>query len=217
MDGAAVARPRGEPRRALRRQARRPTRRPRAGARRGRGADRAQPHAGRCGADRRGPAPRRGRPARRRPRQYRSRRVRRARGIEVIPATGANALAVAEYVIAAAMLLLRGVVGATAAVGRGDWPRARLSQGRELAGKTLGIVGFGSIGRRLAARLGAAGRHGSRRLRSAARRLDRPLGRGACRRLHAGRFAARRPMSCRCTCRSRRPRGTCSTRRASRG
>src|SRR6187399_3175558 len=31
-----------------------------------------------------------------------------ARGIAVIPATGANALAVAEYVIAAAMLLLRG-------------------------------------------------------------------------------------------------------------
>ena len=31
-----------------------------------------------------------------------------ARGIEVIPATGANAIAVAEYVIATAMLLLRG-------------------------------------------------------------------------------------------------------------
>ena len=31
-----------------------------------------------------------------------------ARGVEVIPATGANAQAVAEYVIATAMLLLRG-------------------------------------------------------------------------------------------------------------
>ena len=31
-----------------------------------------------------------------------------ARGIDVIPATGANAQAVAEYVIATAMLLLRG-------------------------------------------------------------------------------------------------------------
>ena len=31
-----------------------------------------------------------------------------ARGIKVIPATGANALSVAEYVIATAMLLLRG-------------------------------------------------------------------------------------------------------------
>ena len=40
-----------------------------------------------------------------------------ARGITVIPATGANALAVAEYVIGAAMLLLRGAYAATADVG----------------------------------------------------------------------------------------------------
>ena len=46
-----------------------------------------------------------------------------ARGIEVIPATGANALAVAEYVISAAMLLLRGAYFSTAAVAAGDWPR----------------------------------------------------------------------------------------------
>ena len=36
-----------------------------------------------------------------------------ARGIAVIPATGANALAVAEYVIAAAMMLLRGAYRST--------------------------------------------------------------------------------------------------------
>ncbi len=48
-----------------------------------------------------------------------------ARGIEVIPATGANALAVAEYVIAAAMMLLRGAYFSTAAVAAGRWPRAR--------------------------------------------------------------------------------------------
>ncbi|MEO5699125.1 MAG: hydroxyacid dehydrogenase [Casimicrobiaceae bacterium] len=73
-----------------------------------------------------------------------------ARNIEVIPATGANALAVAEYVIFAAMLLLRRGIGASEEMARGDWPRARLSEGRELAGKTLGIVGFGGIGARLA-------------------------------------------------------------------
>ena len=39
----------------------------------------------------------------------------RARGIAVYPATGANDVAVAEYVIATAMLLLRGAYGATAA------------------------------------------------------------------------------------------------------
>ena len=78
-----------------------------------------------------------------------------ARGVRVIPATGANALAVAEYVIAAAMLLLRGAYLETAAVGAGQWPRVRLSDGRELAGKTLGVIGFGSIGR-LTAKLARA-------------------------------------------------------------
>ena len=81
----------------------------------------------------------------------------RERGIVVIPATGANALAVAEYVIGVAMLLLRGAYGSTTAVANGEWPRPRLSNGREIAGKTLGIIGFGGIGRlsgRLARALG---------------------------------------------------------------
>ena len=69
-----------------------------------------------------------------------------ARGMQVIPATGANALSVAEYVVATAMLLLRGVYAATPAVATGQWPRNALSNGRETAGKTLGLVGFGSIG-----------------------------------------------------------------------
>ena len=70
----------------------------------------------------------------------------KARGVEVIPATGANALAVAEYVIATAMLLLRGSFGSTATVAAGQWPRSVLSNGREINGKTIGIVGFGGIG-----------------------------------------------------------------------
>jgi (S)-sulfolactate dehydrogenase len=73
----------------------------------------------------------------------------------VIPATGANALAVAEYVIGTAMFLLRGAYSATAEVAAGSWPRPALSNGRETAGKTLGIVGFGGIGR-LVARLAQA-------------------------------------------------------------
>jgi (S)-sulfolactate dehydrogenase len=71
----------------------------------------------------------------------------KARGIEVIPATGANALAVAEYVVGTAMLLLRGAYASRDAIAAGKWPRNALGQGRETAGKTLGIVGFGSIGR----------------------------------------------------------------------
>jgi (S)-sulfolactate dehydrogenase len=75
-----------------------------------------------------------------------------ARGMKVIPATGANALSVAEYVIASAMLLLRGAYQSTAAVAAGQWPRNALSNGREIAGTTLGLIGFGSIGQ-LTARL----------------------------------------------------------------
>jgi (S)-sulfolactate dehydrogenase len=78
-----------------------------------------------------------------------------ARAIEVIPATGANALAVAEYVITSCLLLLRGAWQSTAAVAAGEWPRTALSDGRECAGKTLGLVGFGGIGQ-LAARMAGA-------------------------------------------------------------
>jgi (S)-sulfolactate dehydrogenase len=80
-----------------------------------------------------------------------------AKGMAVIPATGANALSVAEYVITASMMLLRGAFTSTAAVAGGQWPRNALGNGRETAGKVLGIIGFGSIGRttaRLAQGLG---------------------------------------------------------------
>jgi (S)-sulfolactate dehydrogenase len=70
----------------------------------------------------------------------------KTRNIEVIPAIGANALAVAEYVIATAMMLLRGAYTSSAAVAAGQWPRTPLSNGREIGGKTLGIIGFGGIG-----------------------------------------------------------------------
>lgn len=75
-----------------------------------------------------------------------------ARGIKVIPATGANARAVAEYVIGTMLSLLRGAYASTADVAAGTWPRTALSQGLEAHGRTLGVVGFGGIGR-LAAQL----------------------------------------------------------------
>jgi len=75
-----------------------------------------------------------------------------ARGITVIPATGANARAVAEYVIGTMLSLLRGAYASTADVAAGKWPRNALSQGLEAHGRTLGVVGFGGIGR-LAAQL----------------------------------------------------------------
>ena len=79
-----------------------------------------------------------------------------ARGIAVLPAKGANDVSVAEYVIATAMLMLRGCYFETPAVVAGTWPRDR-AIGREMAGKTLGLVGFGSIARETAWRAQALG------------------------------------------------------------
>ncbi len=80
----------------------------------------------------------------------------RVRGVAVFPATGANNLAVAEYVITAALVLLRGAYHAAAEMLAGAWPRQSL-MGREAAGKTLGLVGFGAIAREVAARARALG------------------------------------------------------------
>ncbi len=71
------------------------------------------------------------------------------RGIPVIPATGTNTNSVAEYVIAAVMILLRGASQCSDEVLSGSWPRLKY-MGNEISGKTLGIVGFGAIGRRTA-------------------------------------------------------------------
>lgn len=79
------------------------------------------------------------------------------RGITVYPASGANALSVAEYVIGTAMMLLRGAYQSTRPTAAGDWQKVKLSTGFETHGKTLGIAGFGEIGRitaRLACGLG---------------------------------------------------------------
>src|SRR4029434_3496944 len=54
------------------------------------------------------------------------------RGIEAIPATGANALAVAEYVIGTAMLLLRRAYAASAEVAGGELPRQRRRGARKV-------------------------------------------------------------------------------------
>lgn len=67
-------------------------------------------------------------------------------GIAVIPAVGANAAAVAEYVISMAILLMRGFLFSSRSVADGLWPRTQLASGVEAAGKAIGIVGFGSVG-----------------------------------------------------------------------
>ncbi|MEE8270940.1 MAG: hydroxyacid dehydrogenase [Alphaproteobacteria bacterium] len=74
-----------------------------------------------------------------------------ARDIAVLPATGANDISVAEYVVAGLLMLLRGAYHASADVAAGDWPRTRLI-GREAAGLALGLIGFGAIARAVAKR-----------------------------------------------------------------
>ena len=80
----------------------------------------------------------------------------RKRNIAVHPATGANDLSVAEYVITAALVLLRGAWLSSAAVAAGKWPRQALI-GREMSGRIMGLVGFGAIAREVAARARALG------------------------------------------------------------
>ena len=80
----------------------------------------------------------------------------KSRNVAVCPATGANDVAVAEYAITAALVLLRGAWSATDRMIAGEWPRTDL-MGREISGKRLGLIGFGSIARQVAARAVALG------------------------------------------------------------
>jgi (S)-sulfolactate dehydrogenase len=80
----------------------------------------------------------------------------KARGVAVYPASGANDLSVAEYVITAALVLRRGAWFASARVASGEWPR-QSSIGMELEASTLGLVGFGAIARLTARKAAALG------------------------------------------------------------
>jgi (S)-sulfolactate dehydrogenase len=80
-----------------------------------------------------------------------------ARSIAVVPATGANAVAVAEYVVAALLVLRRGgVFHATPRLLAGEWPRQDLV-GHDVAGVRLGLLGLGGIARLVADRARALG------------------------------------------------------------
>jgi len=74
-----------------------------------------------------------------------------ALGIAVRPATGANTAAVAEYVIAAILVLTRGVFDSTDRVADGSWPRTDLLGG-EVGDRTLGLIGLGAIASEIAGR-----------------------------------------------------------------
>ncbi|HET7903354.1 MAG TPA: hydroxyacid dehydrogenase [Candidatus Eisenbacteria bacterium] len=76
------------------------------------------------------------------------------RGIEVMNVPGANSIAVAELVFGLLLSLFRRLPEADASLRRGEWLKSKL-MGRELRGKTIGIVGMGKIGRAVAQRAAA--------------------------------------------------------------
>lgn len=78
------------------------------------------------------------------------------RGIAVINAPAANTIAACEQTFALMLCLARNIPQADADVKAGKWQRAKW-MGIELQSKTLGIVGFGRIGREMAKRALAFG------------------------------------------------------------
>ena len=73
-------------------------------------------------------------------------------GVTVVNAAGAQAAAVADHATALMLCLARNVVACHTALLAGDRSPPWRFMGIEMEGKTLGIIGFGAIGRRLAQR-----------------------------------------------------------------
>ncbi len=72
-------------------------------------------------------------------------------GVMIVNAPTGNTIAAAEHTMALMLALLRRVPDANASVRAGEWERSRYT-GRELRGKTLGVIGLGKIGRAVARR-----------------------------------------------------------------
>lgn len=82
-----------------------------------------------------------------------------AAGIPMANAGDANAASVAEWCLAGALAALRAIVWADGEVRQGRWPQLEMvARGnRDLAGRRVGVVGFGAIGSRVAQLFGALG------------------------------------------------------------
>ena len=78
------------------------------------------------------------------------------RGVLVVNSPEASTIAVAELVFGGLLSLNRKIVHAHHSMRSGKWERSRF-EGSEAYGKTLGIIGFGRIGREVALRATAFG------------------------------------------------------------
>lgn len=79
------------------------------------------------------------------------------RGVAVANVLGRNAAAVAEHTLALLLAEVRDVARADAGIKAGGWPKEFPGPAWELAGRTVGMVGFGHVGRQLARRLAGFG------------------------------------------------------------
>ena len=71
------------------------------------------------------------------------------KNIHVQPATGMNADSVAEYVVSSSMSLIKKIPILHNGTVKGNWPRTTIKSA-EINGKCIGVVGFGTIGRKVA-------------------------------------------------------------------
>src|SRR6478752_6744624 len=72
-------------------------------------------------------------------------------GIVVMNTPGGNTISAAEHTVALMMALARYIPAADASMRAGKWERSKF-MGTQLAGKTLGVIGMGRIGREVARR-----------------------------------------------------------------
>src|SRR5579872_7097341 len=77
-----------------------------------------------------------------------------AAGVLVMNTPGGNAVSVAEHTLALMLAMARYIPQATVSTKSGKWEKKKFL-GSELRGKTLGIVGLGSIGREVVKRAAA--------------------------------------------------------------
>jgi len=81
-----------------------------------------------------------------------------SKGIDVRNTPTASSNAVAELALGLMLALSRRIAEADASMKSGNWDKKKL-KGIELAGKTLGVIGYGRIGRTLGGKARALGMH----------------------------------------------------------